>query len=77
LQRVREKFPEARRAVIYWPTKLQDATLVEIEADMQRVYSELAPCDVVMADIQASTPDARVTEFMQICSALESGSEAG
>ena len=76
LQRVRKTFPEARRAVLYWPTKLQDATLAEIVTDMQRVYRELAPCDVVMADIQASTPDTRVIEFLQICSTLETGRKA-
>jgi hypothetical protein len=32
-------------------------------------------CDVVMADMQASTPDTRVIEFLDICSALESGNQ--
>jgi len=39
---------------------------------MERVYRELAPCDVVMADIQASTPDKRVNELLEICSNLAS-----
>lgn len=74
LPRVKETFPHARRAVIYWPTKLVDASLEEIQRDMARVYRELSPCDVAMADMQASTPDQRVIEFLDICRALEKSS---
>ena len=58
---------------MYWPTKLIDAPLSEIEKDMAGVYRELAPCDVAMADMQAATPDARVIELLGICRALASG----
>ena len=73
LPRVRETFPDARRAVMYWPTKLIDAPLSEIQKDLAGVYRELAPCDVAMADMQAATPDARVIELLDICRALASG----
>jgi uroporphyrinogen-III decarboxylase len=72
LPSVKETFPETRRAVLYWPTKLVDAPLAEIRKDMAKVYGELAPCDVAMADMQASTPDARVIDFLNICHTLES-----
>jgi hypothetical protein len=36
------------------------------------VHRELAPCDVVMADIQWTTPDQRVNEFLEICRSLGS-----
>jgi hypothetical protein len=72
LQRVKETFGETRRAVIYWPTKLMDASLKEIQKDMAKVYHKLAPCDVLMADMQASTSDARVIEFLKVCNAAES-----
>ena len=72
LEKVKTLFPETRRAVMYWPTKLQDAAIEELKNDMERVYRELAPCDVVMADIQASTPDKRVNELLEICSNLAS-----
>jgi hypothetical protein len=71
LRRAREIFPEARRAVMYSPVRLQDASLEEIRADMQKIYDELAPCDVVMADIQARTPDRRVIELFEMCRELE------
>jgi hypothetical protein len=48
---------------------------MEIRKDMDRVSRQLAPCDVVMADMQASTPDSRVIEFLNICSDLESSKE--
>jgi len=70
MRQARDMFPEARRAVLYSPVKLQDATLDEIAADMARIYEELAPCDVVMADIQATTPDERVNDLLAICARL-------
>jgi hypothetical protein len=65
---------------MYSPVKLHAAPLTEIEADLRRIHAELAPCDIVMADIQWTTPDARVNELLQVCRMLESescGKEAG
>jgi hypothetical protein len=70
--RVKAAFPETRRAVMYWPTKLQDASLEVLRQDLERVHRELSPCDVVMADIQWTTPDQRVNAFLEICRSLES-----
>lgn len=73
MRRVRETFPEARRAVMYSPWKLHQAPIEEIRGDMEKVHDELAPCDVVMADIQADTPDERVQAMLAICRELEEG----
>jgi len=70
MARVKKIFPDARRAVMYWPTKLQDAPVQIIRKDMERIYRELAPCDIVMADIQATTPDKKVKELLEICHTL-------
>jgi len=70
---VRQLFPETRCAVMYSPVKFHDAPIEEIRADMLRIYDELAPCDVVMTDIQAQTPDERVIALLEICRALEDG----
>jgi len=70
LKKVREAFPLARRAVLYSPSRLDQASLEEIRADVERIGAELAPCDVVMADIQAGTPDARVNALIQMCREL-------
>jgi uroporphyrinogen-III decarboxylase len=71
LRRARELFPEARRAVMYSPVRLNDAPLGEIRADMLKIYTEMAPCDVVMADIQAQTPDERVIALLDMCREIE------
>lgn len=71
LRRARELFPQARRAVMYSPVKLQDSALEEIEADMARIHADYGPCDVVMADITATTPDERVQALLDICRRLE------
>ena len=70
---VKKMFPETRRAVMYWPTKLQDLPLETIRHDMDKIHQELAPCGVVMADIQADISDKRVNELREICRNLELG----
>jgi hypothetical protein len=72
MAKAKKIFPETRRAVIYSPVTLQDAPLEVLRQDMERVYQELAPCDIVMADIQASTSDQRVNELLELCRSLES-----
>ena len=71
MKKVKEMFPEARRAVMYSPVRLQEASLDEIKKDMEKIYNELSPCDIVMADIQATTSDERVNELLKICKNLE------
>lgn len=75
--KVKKMFPETRRAVMYSPVTLQDTSLEALMRDMEKIYRELAPCDVVMADIQASTLDKRVNELLEICRNLESGKPLG
>jgi len=71
MKKVKKMFPEARRAVMYSPVRLQEASLNEIKKDMEKIYKELSPCDIVMADIQATTSDERVNELLNICKNLE------
>ncbi len=66
MKRVREVFPDARRAVLYPPVELEQKSMDEIKADIQKIYDELAPCDIVMADITDTTPDERVNEFLAV-----------
>jgi len=75
MAKAKAMFPEARRAVLYSPVKLEEAPLEEIEKDMEKIYRQLSPCDIVMADITASTPDDRVNGLLRICSELEASHE--
>jgi hypothetical protein len=67
LRRVREVFPDTYRAVLYDLVKLEEGSPGEIRADMEKIYEDLAPCDVVLVAIQASTPDERINEVIGIC----------
>ena len=69
MKRVKEAFPDARRAVLYPPVELEQKSLDEIKADIQKIAEELAPCDIVMADITDTTPDSRVRAFLELADA--------
>jgi len=71
MKKVKKMFPEVRRAVMYSPVRLQEASLDELKKDMKKIYDKLSPCDIVMADIQATTSDKRVNELLEICNNLE------
>ena len=63
-------FPEARRAIMYTPMDVANKPLAAIEADLERIARQFAPCDLVLADIEAGTPDRRVCEVLQLCQRL-------
>lgn len=71
MRKVRDMFPQTRRAVLYSPVRLQEASLEELRSDMAKIYEEMSPCDVVMADIHPTTPDERVHALLAICQQLE------
>lgn len=72
LARVREKLPNARRAVMYPPTMLAEKPLSEIERDLDRICRELGPCDLVAADIESGTDDDRILALIDMCRRLSS-----
>jgi hypothetical protein len=60
LVRAREMFPETRRAVLYTPGQAANGDPATVCADFERMARDLAPCDVVLADLPWDTPDERV-----------------
>ena len=61
---------------MYTPTDLANKPLDTIRADLLRIRRELSPCDIVMADIEAGTPDERVLDFARIaeeCLEIQAG----
>jgi hypothetical protein len=64
-------FPETRRAVLCTPGKLAETTL-DVPL-MQRIWRELAPCDVVVADIPWDMPDAAANAFLQLAQRISEG----
>jgi hypothetical protein len=63
-------FPGARRAVMFTPMDAANKSLAEIEDDFRCIAAQYAPCDIVVADIDASTPDSRVMELVGLCRQL-------
>jgi hypothetical protein len=76
LVRIREMFPDARRAVLYGPVELENKTLSEIREDIERLAAEYAPCDIVMADVESTTPDSRILDFLRIVEETEARMES-
>jgi hypothetical protein len=70
LRRAREVFPRARRALMYTPMDLANKTVAAIHADVERIARDYAPCDLVVADIEAGTPDERVRTMLEVCAEL-------
>jgi hypothetical protein len=70
LPRARAAFPHARRAIMYTPMDLANKPLDAIRADLVRIVRDYAPCDLVLADIEAGTPDERVLQVLAMCEEL-------
>jgi hypothetical protein len=70
LARAKQKFPDARRALMYKPTDLTAKSLKEIRTDIERIALEYAPCDIVVGDIEAGTSDEKVLAFLELCSQI-------
>lgn len=65
--KARALFPNARRAIMVTPMDLANKPLAAIETDLQRIARDFAPCDLVLADIEAGTPDRRVCDILDLC----------
>jgi uroporphyrinogen-III decarboxylase len=72
LARARRMFPNARRALMYTPTDLVNKPWNSIQEDIETIARNYGPCDVVLADIEAGTPDQRVLEFLKTCAKVSS-----
>jgi len=72
LPRVKAAFPHTRRALLYSAVRLAQTGLDEIRRDVIQIWRQLAPCDLIVADILADTPDERVRELLEICRGIQS-----
>lgn len=74
LRRAQELMPCARRAIMYTPMDLANKTPEQIRADFARIARDYAPCDIVLADIEADTPDERVLLAVELCRSVQGAS---
>ena len=77
LARIRRRFPDSRRAVLYSPVDLEEKSEERIEADLTRIAQDYAPCDVVLADVEATAPDDRVSFFLDTAARLSAEFDKG
>jgi hypothetical protein len=70
LARMRRQFPDTRRAVMYSPVRLEQASRAELRADIERLNEELAPCDLVMADVEDTIKDERVRDLLRLVTSV-------
>jgi hypothetical protein len=66
LERAGKLFPDARRAVMYTPMDLNSKSIIQIKEDITRIARSIAPCDIVLADIEDGVPDDKVKAFFDI-----------
>lgn len=67
LSKARHLFPAARRALMYTPMDLANKTMTTIHENLEYIAENYGPCDVIVADIEAGTPDEKVLEFVDLC----------
>lgn len=66
LPRIKALFPDARRALLITPGEFESAETEELKELISRINREYAPCDIVLADIESTTPDSRIQEFLDL-----------
>jgi hypothetical protein len=71
LARMRALFPATRRAVLYGPVQFESRSLSELAADFRRIADLAGPCDLVLADVESTTPDGRVRDALAIAAELD------
>jgi hypothetical protein len=71
LARMRDLFPDTRRAVLYGPVPLETKGFDALAADFRCVAALAGPCDLVLADVEATTPDGRVRDALAIAAELD------
>ena len=65
LVKVKRIFENARRLVFYSPINLVNKTEEEITKDIEKIYEEVAPCDLTLPDIDESVPDEKIIKFVE------------
>ena len=70
MERAKDLFPDTRRAIMYTPMDAANKSEAEIRADFENIARKYAPCDMVLADIEAGTPDARVKYLVDLCAEI-------
>jgi len=66
LVKVKKSFPNATREVFYNPAYLVDKKEEEVRKDIEKIFKELAPCELCLPDINNFVPDEKIIKFVDI-----------
>lgn len=77
MEKMRRVFPDARRGVLYSPVKCEEQPLEEIARDFRRIAKHLGPCDIILADLETTITDERVTELLQLADKISEEFDSG
>jgi hypothetical protein len=72
LGKAKKLFPNARRALMYTPMDFNSKSIAQVRADMFQIAALYAPCDVVLADVEAGTRDEKINQVFQFVDEINS-----
>jgi len=75
MSRARDLIPNARRALMYTPMDLANNEWDRIKQDVEKIANEFGPCDLVVADIEADTPDEKIKQLIELCREISNRKE--
>ena len=70
MAKAKELFPDARRAILYSPVKIEKLSINDIRNDFLKIREELGPCDIVLADIESTVPNEKVQAVVVIADSI-------
>jgi hypothetical protein len=70
MRKAQTLFPDARRGVLYGPVKIERLPLEEIRLDFIKIHEELGSCDIILADIETTTPNEKLQAVVAIADTI-------
>ena len=67
LKKVKNLFPDTRRNVLYKSIDLLNKSEDEIREDFEKIYNQIAPCDIGLPDIEDDVPDEKIKLVIATC----------
>lgn len=68
LAMLKRAFPCTTLSAMYSPVDLARKSVEDIRADLARLYDSIGRCKIIVADIEAGTPNQRIRDFYRLVS---------
>ncbi len=66
IEKTKKDFSDTRLCLIYSIVDLKNKTIEEIRYELHRIRDTLTPCEIIIGDIDAGTPDEMVMDFYRL-----------